>query len=583
MTQQGDFETVLVRDSRLNDISDTIVYPVAKGASKSTYQVFQANSNTPSNISWTVNPPSESVAIARDVRWRATVNFTLYIGTAAVPSNLDVNVNVLQYGQRESFQAFPLNQLVNNSTCSINNVSINNNQADTMQALLRMLDEQDLQKYSQGTPTYLDKYARYRDAVGTNNNPMGSYLSSGFNSFLAPRGCHPLTIVEISRYAAGVFQDNSLVCTGANNHWVIRLSAQFTEPLFCSPFIFSHDKNNQSAFIGINNFLVNLSLDTTGSRFWSSGLVLPNNTPYTVAITGFTEPQLLFNFLTLDNTFLVPSKVVLPFSDYPRYITSNNLAAIAANAEATYTINSLQLNYIPERIMVYVRKVSNAKTVMDSMSQLVIRKCRITFNNSSGILSNAETQDLFKTSVDNGLKGCNWYEFTGLANSYNAPGNPTVNVGLCGSVLVLDPARDFELDPYLAPNSIGQFNLQMDLTVFNQLGQQIHPEIVVVCQNSGYITTVSGNSTVSMGLLNMQRVMDAVDSSEKAYSMSDYKRMIGGSLAGVMNDSLKYLPFKRRGGARSGGARSGGASGGASGGFSGGKTAPRSRLSSLVM
>lgn len=576
MTDQSDFETVLVRDSRLNDISDSIVYPVAKGASKNTYQVFSVNSNTPSNISFTVNPPSESVAIARDVRWRSTVNFTLTIGTAAVPANLPALTNVLQYGQREAFQAFPLNQLVNNSTISINNVSVNNNQQDTMQALLRMLDEQDLQKYSQGTPTYLDKYARYQDAVATFNNPLGSYSSSGFNSFLQPRGTHPLTIVLIERYAAGALQDNSPVSGGVNNHWLINLRATFTEPLFCSPFAFSHDKNNQSAFLGINNFLVNLSLDTTGSRFWSSGLVLGAGVPYNVTITGFTQPELLLNFLTLDNTFLVPSKVVLPFTDYPRYITSNNLAVINAGARATYDINSLQLNYIPERIMVYVRKLSNTKTALDTMSQLVIESCRVTFNNSSGILSNAQQQDLYKTSIDNGLKGLNWYEWTGSANAYNALGTPATTYGLCGSLLILDPARDFELDPYLAPNSIGQFNLQMSLTCFNQTGANIAPEIVVVCQNSGFITTVSGNSTVSMGLLNMQRVMSAVDGSDKAYSMTDYKRMIGGSLAGVMNDSLKYLPFKRRGGARSGGSMIGGARSGGAKGMS-------SRLSSLVM
>lgn len=570
MTDQNDFETILIRDSRLNDISDKIIFPVSVGASNNTYQLFQANSNTPSNLSWTVNPPSESVAVARDVKIKATVEFKLTIGTAATNAGLAAGVNVLQYGLREAFAPFPLNQLINTATISINNMSVNNNLQDTLQALIQMLSIEDLQKYSAGTPTYPEIYARYQDGVLANNNPLGSYSSQSYDNHLVPRGTHPLTLTTVRRYDAGVLQDNSLVSTGVTNHWELECSSTFCEPLFCSPFIFKDGGKNQSAFIGINNFLVNLSLDTTGRRFWSSGLVLGAGVPYTCTISGFTNPYLMFNFLSLDPSFLVPKKTVLPYSDFPRYITGSNLPLLANNASATFTTNSLQLSSVPERIMIYVRKQASSKTVLNPLVQLQIEEVKISFNNKSGIMTNAQKEDLFLTSVDNGLCCTNFYQWSGSVNQYSAPGTP-VEVKTQGSLLVLDPVRDFELPPYITNNSIGQYNFQLQIKVTNQLGEDIFPEIVVVCQNSGWITTTSGNSSVTIAPLNMQSVTQAINSSQQTYSMSEYKRMVGGRFAGVMNQTLKKLDSVGKGGSSYSGGKGGSA-------YSGG-----SKLSSLVM
>lgn len=571
MTDQNDFETVLIRDSRLNDISDKITFPVSVGASNNTYQLFQANSNTPSNLSWTVNPPSESVAVARDVKMKVTVSFTLTIGTAAVNAGLGAGVVALQYGLRESFAPFPLNQLINTATNSINNISVNNNLQDTLQALIQMLSIEDLQKYSAGTPTYPELYARYQDGLLANNNPLGSYSSQSYDNHLVPRGTHPLTLVAVRRYAAGVLQDASLVSTGVNNHWEIDLQSTFCEPMFCSPFIFKDGGKNQSAFIGINNFLVNLSLDTTGRRFWSSGLVLGAGVPYTCNITAYTNPYLMFNFLSLDPSFLVPKKTVLPYSDFPRYITGSNLPVLNAGATTTITTNSLQLSSVPERMMIYIRKQASAKTVLNPQVQLRINWVRISFNNKSGIMTNAQQEDLFLTSVDNGLCCTNFYQWSGFVNQYSAPGVPVL-VSTQGSLLVLDPVRDFELPPYITNNSIGQYNFQLEINVTNQLGENIFPEVITVCQNSGWITTTSGNSSITTAPLNMQTVTQAINSSQQAYSMSEYKRMIGGRFAGIMNQTLKKLDSVGRGGSSYSGGKGGSS-------YSGGT----SKLSSLVM
>jgi hypothetical protein len=54
------FDTKLVYDSRLNDISPKIQFNVEKGAADNTFQSFNANSQSASGLNFSVNPPSES-------------------------------------------------------------------------------------------------------------------------------------------------------------------------------------------------------------------------------------------------------------------------------------------------------------------------------------------------------------------------------------------------------------------------------------------------------------------------------------------------------------------------------------------
>ena len=69
----------------------------------------------PSNI----QPPSESIVVDRNILLSARVNFKINIGP-----NVPVGTNVWQYGQREAFQAFPLNNLFSTATATVNKQQI---------------------------------------------------------------------------------------------------------------------------------------------------------------------------------------------------------------------------------------------------------------------------------------------------------------------------------------------------------------------------------------------------------------------------------------------------------------------------
>jgi Sputnik virophage major capsid protein 1st domain len=102
----ADYTTKLVRDSRLNDVTNQLEVAVVQASAQNTFQQYISTSSSTSNLSWNVQPPSESIIIDRNVSMAARVKFNLNIGPF-VP----VGVNVFQYGLREAFQAFPLNSL----------------------------------------------------------------------------------------------------------------------------------------------------------------------------------------------------------------------------------------------------------------------------------------------------------------------------------------------------------------------------------------------------------------------------------------------------------------------------------------
>lgn len=556
---QNDVDYFLARDPIINDLSDKINYAVKKGASQFSAQRFVANSQSASQISFNITPPSESTVIDRHILLRSTVNFTLSLGSAATGAQIPANKSVWEYGDRFSLQAFPLNKLFQTVTASVNNTSISVNQADVMPGLLQLLDKEDLQRWNGMTPAFLDQYQRYSQAsaVTSNgdkptNNPMASYRGDGYNNKLNPRGCHPITITGATRFVTGAppVESDNLRSSGLDDWWVINCRVTLCEPLFVSPMIFGDSKFNRAGFLGVNNFNLNFNVDSSMKRFFSCAYA--DATPFSIAFgaNAFENSEILMNFLSLDQTVSVPSKICLPIMDYPRYLTSSNVAALAVGAENQYSVNSIQLDKIPDKIIVYARKSLATQTAKDSDSFLPIKAVTVTFANSSGLLSNHTQQQLWEISRKNGNKQ-SWYEWSGESNGYIDPGavdqtfaqvNAAQYVPTTGGVLVLDPAYDLSLQgPYLSDGSLGAFQVQMTLTLKNTYTAPVAPEIVVITANSGVLTTVAGNSSLYSGLVNMQVAMETIQKDgSRAVSMDgEDDRLIGGMKGSAMSAGSK--------------------------------------------
>jgi hypothetical protein len=168
------------------------------------------------------------------------------------------------------------------------------------------------------------------------------------------------------------------------------------------------------------------------------------------------------------------------------------------------------------------------QTIQDPNFFLKIQSISVNLNNQSGLLSSASPEQLWRLSERNGSTQ-NWLEFCGLSVGNKQGGNQGEPLGTIGSMLVLDPALDLSLPDYLSSGSLGNYNFQFQIQVYNQSGQDFVPEICVVCCNSGVMVTDRGVTTTYTGILTKEMVLSAKGKKEDLTSIES-KRLIGGSL-----------------------------------------------------
>jgi hypothetical protein len=573
------FHTALVTDSKISQITDDLAFAVYQGASSNTYQQFTAVSNSNSNLTFNVQIPSESVVINREVLIRSLMTVTLTIGQVPSPNPqgytaVPAGVLAFNYGQTDAFQAFPMSKAFQTTTATINNSNVSTNTQDIIDVLLRMNSSRELLRYSGMTPSFPDsQYAQYVDGYLANNNPLASYNNSSYDIDQVPRGSYPLSntptsnptniVSQIYHYytVGGVATvDNSPVSLGINGeYWNVVLQIEVTEPIFCSPFIFGKPDFNQSGLAGINTINLVMNIDGTLKRVFSTmagSQVVGGNWNYSIAggdTTGnssystlFSNPQLLMNFLSTQPTQLVPSRVVTPYIDYPRYISSSfsnaTIPAFPATA-STQLLQSqnIQLNQLPDYFFIAVRPQMANQNITNSASFLTINSISINLNNVSGILASATQEDLWKMSIDNHSTQ-SWLEFSGQASNNNNSGGLGDLVGTTGSILVLSPALNLSLSNMLSNSSIGQFNFQFNVNVTNNLGETVTAEVLVITANSGMFVTSMGSSSIFTGLLTKQLVLDASEKqSENPIQSSMISRLVGGKMGNMPSSAMKHL------------------------------------------
>ena len=571
----SDFTTVLVTDSAINDISDQIVYGVQSGAASNTFQQFSAITASTSQLSFNITVPSESTILDRNLMLNATYTFNIYITGVAN------TVRAFNYGVNDCLQAFPLNASFNTLSAQINNTSVSINTKDVLPQLINLMDIQDLQRWNSFTPTMPDRaYQNFTngDAASASNSVFGDYKKATHNNLLLPRGAHPFTINSIVHTKQAGGTDVSLISTNTADTWNISCTVELTEPLILSPFLFNGwNPYNAAGFVGINQINIIANIDTALTRFFSS---ISTATTMTLSLTSVTNAKILCNFMSSQPSQMVKAKNVIPYVDYPRFITTF-ASSLASAATTTIISQNIQLNMIPQYFVIVARKQMSTQTCKDASVFLPIRGVSVNFNNCSGLLASATVQDLYRISKANGSQQ-NYYEFFGYASGQaDADSTATLRtpnlIPTGGSLLLLNPALDLSLPDYLSNGSIGQFNIQMNITVLNNTGAALTPELCIIAVNQGVFTTVSGSSSIYSGLLSKDIVLKTTQS-DKSISSKQYATLVNGNIDSDLVGGMRCMNLRSygKGGAQSGGASSGGAYSGGAG--SGGQ----SRLDSLT-
>ena len=566
----SDLKTVLINDSRIEDINGEISFAVQGGAQQNTYQPQSAN--TASNVShtWQINVPSENIVVDRRFLIDTDIQYSIRV------SNVTVGASAWNWGLTDGFGPYPLNAGYLTQTTLINNCSLSVNTQDVMSSLLRLNDQQIHTEYDGWTPSMVDDvYFNYANGVGAINNPLGTINNSSYNNKMQGRGSHPVSMI-IAHYVAGnpVPIDASVISTALTDYWIITLDTHLTEPLlFLSPFISNPCTNNEAGFLGINNISFNFTLDNTLRRVFRTA----NKWTYAYSYgtgnasqSGFNNLRMLVNYLSVQPSQYakISARNVLPLLQYDRYITNgSNVGPLAPLATSKFSSSNVALNQIPDTILIFARIPMSQQTSKNSDSFLAIDSVSINFNNVAGILSSCTQQELWALSKKAGSSQ-SYNEFIGSVLTSSASGAGET-IPTTGSILVLQPSYSFNLPEYLSASSLGSYNLQFELGITNQTrttstggpGLTITPEIVVITITSGYMVVHQGTAQTFTGVLNKEMVMSAKDSSAvPRLSQSDYERLVGGvrDNRGVMNMMKQFKARRGASSAPSGGVMSGG-------------------------
>jgi len=552
-----DIKGIKIEDSRIADLTQSMDFVVYSGGQNSTYQPFPFNSASNTSLVANLQIPSEAIVSDAKVLFQSDLNLTFNL------ANVPAGQQCFALGLTDSLNSFPLQSLFSTCSLQINNANSSTNYADILPFIKLLEDKNRMEKADSTSPDYINQnWGRYSDAVLTNSNPMASYNESTFDNTRIPNGAYPYSYYEVRHYIAGVYTDSSLISTSTSDTWIIYLSyAKLTEPFLClSPFV--NNDYSVAGLLGINNIALTLNINQC-QKVWATGNSFVNSTGtgltgYITNISlgnpqsnnlGFTNSKLLFNFLTLTDLQYskVSTKSVTSYIDYPRYISpASNSPTLAPNQSGTVSFANIQISQIPNLLVFALRVPLSQQNWCYSDSFMKINSVSITFNNSSGLLSSANSTQLYTMSVESGSTQ-SFYSFNGSATAIQS-GSPVI-VPTLGSMICINPSKFLSLNPLLSNSSIGQFNLQINVNVTNNQNFSFAPEGVTLCVNAGYMISEIGNSSFYTAVLDRQLVLETKASDDQDIIVDEemYKNSVGGKLHKGSASVSKFLRHTKGG------------------------------------
>lgn len=399
------------------------------------------------------------------------------------------------------------------------------------------------------TPTYADQTQQYSDIFENIRSPLQFYGDS-LDETVMQRGGFPFVVIS-NPVQAGTGVITAIV------------DCAFAEPIFLSPFFWG--QGNAPGLFNVNSLDFNFSFLTNAAfRMWSHDNQGGTNviTSGSIAFGGQvggpsgggvfpmgTLPLLIVQYLTPQETQIIPPSMPLTYSyfDVQRYVS--NLGQIQGAVKDTYYSNNIQLNSIPRRVYVYIRPSNSAlyndPSLTDTYFQ--ISNMSVQFQNKSGLLASASMEQLYQMSVKN---HCNmsWTQWsggpvytTGLIPTGSAPlANPSVNT--IGSIVCLEFGTDIGLDSLDSAGKQGQYMLQIQLTASSLFtpvaalypnGIECSMYIITVLEGTFTIEGL-GRASSNIGVISSKDILDAKQNPFINYR--DVEQVYGGNFLSGLKD-----------------------------------------------
>lgn len=541
----SDIQKVKVFDERI--IQERPVFKVQQGALSLTNAPFNAIASTQSQMTFNVQVPSQNVFVDREFEWTAGVKGQMDVAVAGVGgAPAPASTPVVSFGKDVALAPFPLHSLCSTMTATINDAVSTINTSDVLYEVLRLVDIRK-NHLDKTTPYMLDKYSKYDDAVGAINNPLASYVdATDYNNI--PNGAFwdvVFTDKDGTELTDNGSYDDNLNATPINfengvpiltdpsggnalTNYRIYFRFRATEKLILSPFIFNDSCAESVGLFGVNNIqtVFNFQPPSRLVRNAPSASGANGRTISNVGFNGanpFDNPRLNIRFLTPSLDVALPPKSVVPYLEYPRYI-STGLNQIAGNSNGLVTSQTITLPQIPDMLVIWAKPSITSPERGDYY--MPIDQITVNFDNFSGLLSSMTPQQLYNMSVENGLR-MDWNTWNGLAKGGQAVNYS--NIQTVGGFLVLRMGKDITLQSGQAPSVVGNYTLQFNCRVNNRDNVAATPTLYVMAINSGYFETMAGSSRIVKGVLTEQEVIQAPNANMTSQSLD---RLVGGAMTG---------------------------------------------------
>ncbi len=561
-------DPVLVLDDRLRFESGAHDFAVFQsGANVSQYKYQSQSLASTSNQTFVLQLPSEVTVIDKEILLDMTCTFK--IQCTSVAQVCGATTASALWGRDTAFCPYPLNfGLIQQSQLSLNNNATTLFNNFLMPYFVNALNSEANNFFLGGTVTYPDMYLYYSDAKGCSNNPLESYANipvHGGKTQQKPRGSYQIINVSTSALPnQGDYNYAPMYQNAASTAFDVFVKVRFIEKVMVSPLMFSEMEGVGRGMYGITNMQLILTLNSASNvirslRKYPNGNAFDSNLafPNSCTLQSIQSSQLILTMITPKPTQLLSSLNSHNYMNFVPYVTTQNAPAISnaggntneAGVTFQITTNSIQLNAIPDKLIVYVPTVPyGQKTMFDTDSYYVIEGVSLVFNNQVGILSQATQYQLWEMSAKTTAQ--TWEQFSGRAMlpADNTDAVPR-QVKTTGSILCLDFGVDIPIaESYLAPGSLGAFNLLVTLQMRSLLDPQrsIIPttcDVVLITQNSGVCAFQNGTTLYSVGPLSRAAVLECQDRQSEPVFRSDL-RVVGSGMsggAGLMSTVKSFL------------------------------------------
>jgi len=409
------------------------------------------------------------------------------------------NLFQLQTGM-DALRAFPVQAICNQVNLSINNGAWKYSQAnETALAILRGcggVDAAYIHAYGYGTQ---DKSQNYSDLTASSMNPLNSYEDS--------------TPGNVARGAW-----NKAFTSVTNNSTTFSGNITIYGHVMISPLLV-YDQPEENAIMNISNVNLQLTFDNL-TKVWS------HNPSSSASISSFSvtlngTSYLYCNWLQPPDYILrkIPRELTYSYSEIQNWPNTNGVLQ-SPGATWSITTNNNQLQTVPRRMYVFAKRQFGDQTYLTTDCFARLLSINITFMGVTGILSNSTEFDLYNISVKNGLKNISFLEWQSTV----------------GSVLILDPAQDFQLIGNVAPGiSGGQYSFQITANFQNISSSSITFTTYTTTVNDCILSTTDQQFNQNNGLFTSDQVAMATELPMLPVSHSS---IVGGDFLGSIGNIL---------------------------------------------